>query len=121
MTETLVPIALFLSLAFIVVGVTRTISESRTRRRLIEAGATPELVRALTAAPQTDAALHSSLRWGLVLGAVGLALILVQFLPYRLDEPIVLGLVLVFGAAGLLAYYAAGRRMARPVNASTVS
>ena len=67
--------------------------------------------------------LHSSLRfrrptrtlkWGIVLGAVGLGLILVQFLPYRSGEPIVLGVILVFAAAGLLAYYASVRRLTHP-------
>jgi uncharacterized integral membrane protein len=44
---------------------------------------------------------------------VGAALILIQFLPYRSDEPIVLGVILVFAAAGLLAYYVTARRLMR--------
>ena len=36
-----------------------------------------------------------------------------QFLPYRWDQPIVLGVILVFVAAGLLVYYASARRMLR--------
>jgi hypothetical protein len=60
-----------------------------------------------------DIAAHDSLKWGLLIGAVGLALIVVQFLPYRSDEPIAVGIVLVFGAAGLLAHYAATRRLAK--------
>ena len=109
----IVPIALFLSVAFAIVGVTKIISDGRTRRRLIEAGATPELVAAIAAAPSQDPGLYGSLKWGLVIGAVGLALVIIQFLPYDEDEPIVYGLILLFGAAGLLAYYAAARRLAR--------
>lgn len=112
MTETLVPIVLFLTLAFAVVGVTKVISDGRTRRRLIDAGATPELVAAIATPPREDLGLYGALKWGLVVGAVGVALIIVQFLPYRPDDPIAFGLVLLFGAAGLLAYYAAARRMA---------
>ncbi len=111
---TLVPIAFLLSLAFAFVGVTKIISDGRTRRRLIEAAATPELARAITAAPKDDAGLYGALKWGLVTGAVGLALILIQFLPYRSNEPIALGVILVFAAAGLLAYYATARRLVRP-------
>lgn len=109
--ENLVPIVMFLSTALAIVGVTRIISEGRTRRRLIEAQATPELAQTLLAPPRQDAGLYDSLRWGLVIGAVGLALILIQFLPYGPEEPIAFGLVLLFGAGGLLAYYAAARRL----------
>ena len=90
------------------------IADARIRRRLIDAGVAPELARAIAGTPQEDPALYSTLKWGIVLGAVGLGLILVQFLPYRSGEPIVLGVILVFGAAGLLAYYASVRRLTHP-------
>lgn len=108
-----VPIVVIATLAFALVAITKIISDGRTRRRLIEAGATPELAAAVAAVPQQDPGLYEALRWGLVIGAVGLSLILVQFLPYRADEPIVYGLVLLFGAAGLLLYYAVAKRLAR--------
>ncbi len=46
----MVPIAFFLSVTFILVGITKVLSDGRTRRRLIEAGATPELARAIVVA-----------------------------------------------------------------------
>lgn len=113
-TGSMVPIAFLLAVAFVLVGVTKIISDGRTRRRLIEAAATPELARAIAEAPKDDPGLYGTLKWGLVTGAVGLALILIQFLPYRSDEPIVLGVILVFAAAGLLAYYVSARRRVRP-------
>jgi phosphatidylglycerophosphate synthase len=103
-----VPLAFFWAVAF----VARTIGETRTRRRLIETKATPEFAAAVMRDAPRDIAAHDSLKWGLLIGAVGLALIVVQFLPYRTDEPIAIGVVLVFGAAGLLAHYAATRRLA---------
>lgn len=78
---------------------------------MIEANTTPDLARVVTAAPERDPGLYGALKWALVLGAVGLALVVVQFLPYRPDEPIAFGVVLLFGAGGLLAYYAAARRL----------
>src|SRR2546422_6415326 len=110
---TLVPIAFILGLAFVLVGVRRVISDGRPRRRLIEAGATPELARAVPAVPNDDLGLSGTLRWGLVTGAVGLGLIVIQFLPFRSDEPIALGVILVFAAAGLLTYYARARAYQR--------
>ncbi len=108
-----VPIAFLLSVAFTLVGLTKTISDGRTRRRLIDAGAAPELARVIAGAPKEDPGLFGTLKWGIVTGTVGVGLIVVQFLPYRPDEPIVLGLLLVFTALGLLAYYASARRLLR--------
>ena len=109
--ETLVPVALFLSVAFTIVGVTKIISDGRTRRRLLEVGVSPELARAIAAPLPDDPGLYSALKWGLVLGTVGLALVVVQFLPYRTGEPIVLGVILLFSALALLAYYVIARRL----------
>ncbi len=112
-TGTVVPIAFLLSVAFTLVGLTKTISDGRTRRRLIDAGTAPELARVIAGAPKEDPGLFATLKWGIVTGTVGLGLIVVQFLPYRPDEPIVLGLLLVFTALGLLGYYASARRLLR--------
>lgn len=107
--ETMVPVAFFIVLAYTLVGMTKIISDGRTRRRLIEKGATPELARALGVSRQDD--LYGALKWGIVTGATGLALILIQFLPFRRDDPIMLGVILVFVAAGLLTYYTSAKRM----------
>jgi len=119
MVEVLVPIALFVSFAVVVVAVTKIVSEGRTRRQLIQSGATAELARAVIAKPEEDVGLRTALQVGLVVGAIGLALIIVQFLPYQPDDPISVGVVLVFAAAGFLGYYAAGRRMTRQQRAGT--
>jgi hypothetical protein len=105
----IVPLAFFWAIAFIA----KTIGETRTRRRLIENKASPEFAAAVMREAPRDIAAHDSLKWGLLIGAVGLALVVVQFLPYRSDEPIAIGVVLVFGAAGLLAHYAATRRLTK--------
>ena len=109
MENTLVPLALFACIAYCVVGVTRAITDARTRRRLIEAGTSVDLVRAVIGEPpERDP--YVVLRWGLIVGAVGLALVGVQFLPYDPDAPLPTGLVLLAGALGLLASYAVSRR-----------
>src|SRR5437879_11961474 len=100
-TGSLVPIVFLLTVAFTLVGLAKVISDVRIRRRLIDAEVAPELARVIAGAPKEDPGLYSTLKWGMVLGAVGLGLILIQFLPYRSGEPIVLGVILVFAAAGL--------------------
>ncbi|MGH7753068.1 MAG: DUF6249 domain-containing protein [Gemmatimonadales bacterium] len=111
--ETIVPLGLFISAAYIIVTVTRIISDGRMRRRLLEAGVTPELAKTLATPQPDDPGLFRALRWGIVLGSVGIALILIQFLPYRVDDPIAFGLILVFGGAGLLTYHVSARRLMR--------
>lgn len=111
--DTLVPVALFLSLAFTLVGVTKIISDGRTRRRLLAGGVSPELARVIVAPLPHDPGLYGALKWGLILGAVGLALIVIQFLPFRTEEPIVLGVILLFSAAALLGYYFIAQRLSR--------
>ena len=113
MLNELVPLVVPLGLFWAVTALARIISETRTRRRLIETKASPEMASAVMSAGEGDFALHDSLKWGLVVGAIGLALIIVHFLPYRSDEPIALGVILVFGAVGLLGYYAVARRLAK--------
>ena len=112
MVEIIVPVALFMSLAFATVGVTRVISDGRTRRRLLESNASVELASAVVAPPAGELAFGGPLKWGLLLGSIGIALVIVQFLPYEEDDPIVIGIVMLFAAAGLLAYYLTARRLA---------
>jgi hypothetical protein len=112
MLDDLLPILVPLALFWMVVALGRTIGETRTRRRLIESKATPEFATAVMAESRRDTH-EESLKWGLLIGAVGVALIIVQFLPYRSDEPIALGVIFVFGAVGLLAHYAVAKRLER--------
>ncbi len=110
--DTLVPLGLFAMIAFIIVGLTKVIYDGRIRRRLIDTGATPELAKAIAGTPHHDLELSGTLKWGLVTGAIGLSLVVIQFLPYRPEDPIMLGVVLLFAAGGLLGYYAIARRLA---------
>ena len=53
---------------------------------------------------------EDALKWGIVAVATGAALVLIQMLPYERDEPIVLGIALLFVGIGLLVYYALARK-----------
>jgi len=113
MFHDIVPIVMFLSIAAMVIGVTRIVSDGKTRRLIVQSGVSPELAAAIAAGAQRDPGLFGALRWGLLVGAVGVALIIIQFIPFRPEDPISVGIVLVGAAAGLLAYYAAAQRVAR--------
>jgi hypothetical protein len=107
----LVPIAFIVVPLVVAYLVTRTISNNRTRRNIVEIGATPELVRALYEAPRPDT--DGALKWGLVLIFVGLALVLIQL--FRLDDrdPVTYGLLAIFAGVGLMSYYGAASRRVR--------
>jgi hypothetical protein len=51
-----------------------------------------------------------ALKWGIVAVATGAALVLIQMLPYERDEPIILGIILLFVGIGLLVYYSMARK-----------
>ncbi|MBA2626504.1 MAG: hypothetical protein H0U85_00675 [Gemmatimonadales bacterium] len=110
--ETVIPIAAFVSAVVVILGVTKAIMDGLTRRRLILAGLTAEVARAITPAIRDDIGIYSALKWGMVAMTAGLALVIIQFLPYDGNSPMVAGVVLLFVGAGLLGYWAVTRRLA---------
>lgn len=104
MEDILVPIALFIAFFGTIVAITKTISDNRTKRRLIDAGVSEEFVEALFT-QRRDPDTWTALKWGLVVVGLGLALVIVQFLPYDFEEPIAYGLMFLFGGGGLLLYH----------------
>jgi hypothetical protein len=93
------------------VMIVRSISDNWTRRKALDAHASDDVVRTIFTR-RRDPDTYGALKWGLVVAAVGIALMVVQFLPYNDNDPIAFGIVLLFAGAGLLAYYAMARRVA---------
>jgi hypothetical protein len=89
----------------IVVGlIFKWLSDNRVRRELTAASASAELVEKIMAAPVQSP--ESSLKWGIVSVAIGLALCGIQVLGLDENDPVSFGLVFVFGGGALLLYYA---------------
>ena len=109
MEDLFVPVALFAMVAYIFVGLGKLIADSRIRRKLIETGASPELAAAMIAPPAPESRVDPMLRWGIVLGVLGLGFIVLQVLPYTEEDPITTGLLLVSVAAGFLISHAVSR------------
>jgi hypothetical protein len=95
-----------------VLGITKILSDNWTRRKLIEARVSDDVIRTLFR-KESDPEMFAALKWGIVLVSLGLGLIVSQYLPARFEEPLAWGVVLVFGGVGLLAYYAVARALLR--------
>ena len=95
-----------------VMGMTKVLSDNWTKRKLIEARVSDDVIRTLFR-KESDPEIFAALKWGIVLVSLGLGLIVSQYLPARFDEPLAWGVVLVFGGAGLLVYYAVARALVR--------
>ena len=106
------PVLVFISFFAFILGTTKVLSDNWTKRKLIEARVSEDIIRALFR-KESDPEMFAALKWGIVLAALGLGLIVSQYLPSRFEEPLAWGVVMVFGGAGLLLYYAAARALLR--------
>ena len=106
------PVLVFISFFAFILGTTKVLSDNWTKRKLIEARVSEDIIRALFR-KESDPEMFAALKWGIVLAALGLGLIVSQYLPSRFEEPLAWGVVLVFGGVGLLAYYATARAVLR--------
>lgn len=82
---------------------TQVISTNSTRKKLGEQSLSPEQVEALM---QGTTDVPGSLKMGIITIAVGLALVVVQFLPEKMrDEPIAFGAIFLFAGIAFLVYH----------------
>lgn len=97
--------ALSIPIVFVVtVGlVTRWISDNRVRRELIHANASADLAATLLSSPEENP--DTSLKWGMVSVAIGLALFGNQMFDLGTDDPMAFGLVFVLGGIALTLFY----------------
>lgn len=82
-------------------------SRHRERMRLIEKGLTPEEVKSYFTEAKKPKNPFNTLKWGILFLFVGLGIVISNLLynVYDLDEGIGVGIVFVFGGAGLVLYY----------------
>lgn len=95
-----------------VLGMTKVLSDNWTKRKLIEARVSDDVIRTLFR-KESDPELFAALKWGIVLVSLGLGLAASQHLHTSFEEPLAWGVVLVSGGLGLLAYYGAARALLR--------
>jgi hypothetical protein len=105
MNEVLVPLVVFVSGVFIV----KIISDNRLRRFLAQQGQINDNLKYLYA-DRLEARVPSSLKWGMVLVALGLA-ILIGRTAFNDDEVLMMSLMFIFGGVALIAYYIFATRL----------
>lgn len=95
-------------LALCIIAVIRMVVDARLRRRLAETHASEDMVAALVRADE-ETRRQSSLKWGLVLTAMGGALCLIDVFGLGVEDPTAFGLLIGFAGLGMLAYHALRR------------
>lgn len=103
--DVLITIAVFGGIAIII----KIIADTLTRHRLIAKGMVDEKVKHLFI---RDAQLQrlSSLKWGMVLIGIGVALVISQLAEDYITNESVFGLMFIFAGAAFLIYYSIARK-----------
>ena len=104
--EYMIPITLFLVIGYIV----KVLVDARTRRAMIGANGSEELVRSIMAGEEIRQK-HSSLRWGVTLVAIGAGFALIEGFGWTDVTPGVVAVLALATGLGNLAYYFLARRM----------
>jgi len=97
--EVFIPIAFFLAVAMIV----KIITDNRTRQKLIDKGMVDEKVKFLFLKGQEEP--MTSLKWGLVLIAIGIGLTLNMLFPSIAESPASIGIMFLFAGVAFIGYY----------------
>lgn len=100
--DELVTVVYIAGIGWTLTVITRAVIEHRERMKLLDAKVDPDLVMSPQPAPERG--LGGTLKWGIVLTAVAIAIILVGVLD--LDKsPLSVGITLLGAGLGLLIYY----------------
>ena len=84
----------------------RAITEYILKKKMIEKGYVDEESQALFKKEQAISSRYASLKWGLIIFCAGLSLILLEFIPYSIEQsPLPFGLIAIFVSGGFLIYY----------------
>jgi hypothetical protein len=98
--EFIVPLGFFLA----VVAIIKIVSDAKARNRLIDKGLAEDKARVVYQMSTPLRAL-SSLKWGMILVGIGLAIFIGELFPYRISDEVTWGLMFVFAGIGFLVYY----------------
>ena len=104
--EILIPITLFICVVYAI----KVVVDARTRAKLIASNGSEDLIRSLVQAEALQRR-HASLRWGILLLAVGLGFALIEAFGWTEITPGVVAVLLGVTGLGNLAAYAASRKL----------
>lgn len=90
---------------FAMVQIVRIVAENRIRHKLIDKGIVDENVKYLYSSRLSYENVPSSLKWGIVLIAVGSAIWIAELFPYSFREEAIVSGMLILGGLALIVYY----------------
>ena len=100
--EILIPIALFAMIGYI----TRVISDNRLIRKLADSPhMSSDAAARLMASRERQPGSLTSLKWGLVVLALGLSVLFVSLVGIDFESPVAYGFILFAAGVGLITYY----------------
>jgi hypothetical protein len=102
----LIPIFLFACIVYTI----KLVLDAMARRRMVNAGITPELVSSMLKAEEQNRS-HSSLRWGIVLVALAVGFGLIEAFHWNEITPGVIAALAAATGLGNLAFFAISRRL----------
>src|SRR3990172_5306547 len=97
--------------------VIKAILDNRIKHKLIEKGLVDEKVKYLFA-QQPDFKFLNSLKWGLVLIGLGLAVLLGETVPHERTEEVTIGAMFTFAGLAMLIHYGIANRMSKKSKAN---
>ncbi len=111
MSENLVPIIIVPTIFFCIVAIVKIVSDNVVRRKLIEKGMVNADVKYLFA--NTMNGTPTSLKWGMVLIAVGAAVLVGQLVPFSISEEVTISAMLIMAGLALIVYYFIASRLSK--------
>jgi len=111
-SDIFIPLIIFGFFAYVI----KILSDNRVRNRLIEKGMVDEKVKFLYL-DTFHKRNFSSLKWGMVLIALGLALFIGEILPEHNQEEMTFGLMLLFAGIAFLIYYFLSKKIVAKTSA----
>jgi hypothetical protein len=111
--DILMPIAIIGSFGTAVYMFTKTMTDYILKKKMIEKGFVNDSTQAIFKNQGTEDK-YPSLKWGLIVLATGLALVLLEFIETRPDSPLPYGLLAVFISIGFLSYYFIVQKNSKP-------
>ena len=99
--DILVPLGVFALIAYIA----KVIGDTRIRRKALESHADPDVKNAVLNQGWSAPSTLSALKWGLIIVALGLGILLVDLFAIGFESPLAYGILFLSTGTALLGYY----------------
>jgi hypothetical protein len=99
--DILVPLGVFAMIAYIA----KVIGDTRIRRKALESHADPNVKNAVLDQGWSAPSTLSALKWGLIIVALGLGILIVDLFAIGFESPLAYGILFLSTGTALLGYY----------------